>query len=128
MLFELWNKYETKLPKEVFEEKMLEVGDFLVSIKVKQFIKTLSTMLSVLVFLFMLVLILSVEVSILIGFLGINFNIILTIFCIDNEYTFSKILQVYGKNMPLVSKCQILFDAFLVLVILIFSYFSFGPN
>nr|XP_022298604.1 cilia- and flagella-associated protein 54-like isoform X3 [Crassostrea virginica] len=32
-LFELWNKYEPKLPKEYYQSKLLEVGDFLVLVK-----------------------------------------------------------------------------------------------
>lgn len=33
-LFELWNKYEPKLSKEYYQSKLLEVGDFLVLVKV----------------------------------------------------------------------------------------------
>ncbi|XP_023930113.1 cilia- and flagella-associated protein 54-like [Lingula anatina] len=32
-LFELWNKYEPRLPMDYYQEKLLEMGDFLVSIK-----------------------------------------------------------------------------------------------
>ncbi|KAL8594726.1 hypothetical protein ACOMHN_051672 [Nucella lapillus] len=32
-LFELWNKYEPRLPKIYYQEKLLEMGDFLVSIQ-----------------------------------------------------------------------------------------------
>nr|XP_034306398.1 cilia- and flagella-associated protein 54 isoform X5 [Crassostrea gigas] len=32
-LFELWNKYEPKLPKEYYQSKLIEVGDFLVLVK-----------------------------------------------------------------------------------------------
>ena len=41
-LFEIWNKYEPRLPKSYYQEKLLEVGDFLMSSKVfSQFIYTL---------------------------------------------------------------------------------------
>ncbi|ELU16988.1 hypothetical protein CAPTEDRAFT_224115 [Capitella teleta] len=33
LLFDLWNKYEEKLPKKVFNSKLLEVGHFLFEIK-----------------------------------------------------------------------------------------------
>lgn len=32
-LFEIWNKYEPRLPKSYYQEKLLEVGDFLMSSK-----------------------------------------------------------------------------------------------
>ncbi|XP_053377953.1 cilia- and flagella-associated protein 54-like isoform X4 [Mercenaria mercenaria] len=32
-LFEIWNKYEPRLPKAYYQEKLLEVGDFLMSAK-----------------------------------------------------------------------------------------------
>ncbi|CAL1546460.1 unnamed protein product [Lymnaea stagnalis] len=32
-LFEIWNKYEPRLPSQYFKEKLLEIGDFLVSAK-----------------------------------------------------------------------------------------------
>ncbi|XP_052282343.1 cilia- and flagella-associated protein 54-like isoform X6 [Dreissena polymorpha] len=32
-LFELWNKYEPRLPRSYYQEKLLEVGDFLMSSK-----------------------------------------------------------------------------------------------
>ena len=33
-LFELWNKYEPKLPKLLYQRKLLEMGDLLVSMQV----------------------------------------------------------------------------------------------
>lgn len=33
-LFEIWNKYEPRLPKAYYQEKLLELGDFLMSEKV----------------------------------------------------------------------------------------------
>ena len=36
-LFELWNKYEPRLPKIYYQEKLLEMGDFLMSIEVCSF-------------------------------------------------------------------------------------------
>ena len=35
-LFEIWNKYEPRLPKSYYQEKLLEVGDFLMSSKVQK--------------------------------------------------------------------------------------------
>lgn len=35
-LFDMWNKYEHKLPPIYYQKKLLELGDFLVSIKVRK--------------------------------------------------------------------------------------------
>lgn len=35
-LFNLWNKYEHKLSKAEFQSKLLEMGDFLISIQVRE--------------------------------------------------------------------------------------------
>ena len=36
-LFELWNKFEPRLPMIYYQRKLLEMGDFLASIKVSDF-------------------------------------------------------------------------------------------
>ena len=33
-LFELWNKYEPKLPEIYYQEKLLQMGDFLMTVRV----------------------------------------------------------------------------------------------
>ena len=35
-LFILWNKYEPRLPPQYYQEKLLEIGDFLVTTKVSK--------------------------------------------------------------------------------------------
>lgn len=34
ILFEMWNKYQPLLPQKFFEEKLMDMGDFLLGIKV----------------------------------------------------------------------------------------------
>ena len=34
MLFDLWNKFESRLPLDLYQRKLVEMGDFLASIKV----------------------------------------------------------------------------------------------